>query len=99
MLTVSGRVPNRTSRRDFLRVGALGLGALTLPNLLAAKAAAPSAVRDKSVVLLFLQGGPPQHETFDPHMEAPEEYRCATGEIQTALPGVTFGSTFPRMAK
>jgi uncharacterized protein (DUF1501 family) len=103
MLAVSDPKPNRTcsgaSRRDFLRVGALGLGALTLPNLLAARAAAPSAVRDKSVVLLFLQGGPPQHETFDPHMEAPEEYRCATGEIQTALPGVTFGSTFPRMAK
>src|SRR5262245_12847869 len=103
MLTVSDLTPNRTcagtSRRDFLRVGALGLGALTLPNLLAAKAAAPDAVRDRAVVLLFLQGGPPQHETFDPHMEAAEEYRSATGEIQTALPGVTFGSTFPQMAR
>ena len=56
-------------------------------------------MREKSVVLLFLQGGPPQHETFDPHMEAAEEYRSATGEIQTVLPGVTFGSTFPQMAK
>src|SRR5262245_57048023 len=103
MLTISDNKPNRTcegtSRRDFLRIGALGLGALTLPNLLAARAAAPSAVRDKAVVLLFLQGGPPQHETFDPHMEASEEYRSATGEVATNLPGLTFGSTFPKMAK
>ncbi len=103
MLTLSDRKRNHTcegsSRRDFLKIGALGMGALTLPNLLAAKAAAPAAVRDKAVVLLFLQGGPPQHETFDPHMEAAEEYRSASGEVQTALPGVTFGADFPQMAK
>ncbi|HEV3437770.1 MAG TPA: DUF1501 domain-containing protein [Gemmata sp.] len=103
MLTISHSKPNRTcagtSRRDFLKIGALGLGGLTLPNLLAAKAVAPSAVRDKAVVLLFLQGGPPQHETFDPHMEAPVEYRSATGEVETNLPGITFGSTFPQLAK
>jgi uncharacterized protein (DUF1501 family) len=103
MLTVCDPRPNRTcagvSRRDFLRIGALGLGGLTLPGLLAAKAAAPAAVRDRAVVLLFLQGGPPQHETFDPHMEAAEEYRSATGEVKTKLPGVTFGSTFPKLAE
>src|SRR5262245_17278835 len=103
MLTIFDPKPNRTcagaSRREFLKIGALGLGGLTLPNLLAAKAAAPAAVRDKAVVLLFLSGGPPQHETFDPHMDAAEEYRSATGEVQTNLPGVTFGSTFPKMAK
>jgi uncharacterized protein (DUF1501 family) len=103
MLTISDCQANHTcagaSRRDFLRIGALGFGALTLPNFLAAKAAAPQAVRDKAVVLLFLQGGPPQHETFDPHMDAGEGYRSTTGEVTTTLPGVTFGSTFPRMAK
>ncbi|MCI0705734.1 MAG: DUF1501 domain-containing protein [Planctomycetia bacterium] len=103
MLIISDKKPNRTcegtSRRDFLRIGALGLGALTLPNLLALKAAAPAVVRDKSVVLLFLQGGPPQHETFDPHMEASAEYRSATGEVKTALPGITFGADFPKLAK
>lgn len=95
MLHISDR---RHSRRDFLRVGALGLGGLALPQLLQLKAAAPAAARDRAVVLLFLQGGPPQHETFDPKMSAPEEYRCATGEVATKLPGVTFGSTFPQMA-
>jgi uncharacterized protein (DUF1501 family) len=95
MLHISDR---RRSRRDFLRVGALGLGGLALPELLRLKAAAPAAVRDRAVVLLFLQGGPPQHETFDPKMAAAEEYRSATGEVSTKLPGVTFGSTFPQMA-
>jgi uncharacterized protein (DUF1501 family) len=103
MLTLSDRRPDRTcagrSRRDFLRVGALGLGGLALPDLLRARAAAPGSGRDKAVVLLFLQGGPPQHETFDPKMTAPAEYRSATGEVATALPGVTFGGTFPQLAR
>lgn len=89
-------------RREFLRAGALGLAGLTLPNLLAARAAAKQAglpiVRDKSVVLLFLQGGPPHIEFFDPKMSAPSDVRSITGEIRTRLPGVTFGSTFPQLA-
>lgn len=57
-----------------------------------------STLADKSVVFLFLHGGPSQIETFDPHMEAPAEVRSATGEIKTSLPGVTFGGSFPRLA-
>jgi uncharacterized protein (DUF1501 family) len=102
MLTISDRVPLRhcegTSRRDFLRIGTLGLAGLTLPDLLRARAAEPR-LGDRAVVLLFLQGGPPQTETFDPKMSAPIEFRSATGEIPTALAGITFGSTFPRMAR
>ncbi len=89
-------------RREFLRIGALGLGGLTLPGVLASRAAAASEgrpVTDKSVVLLFLQGGPSQFETFDPKMNSPAEFRSITGEVATALPGVTFGGTFPQMAK
>lgn len=90
-------------RREFLRIGSLALGSgLALPKLLASRAAAaeelPSMVRDKSVVFLFLQGGPSQMETFDPKMSAPREYRTITGEVKTKLPGVTFGGTFPQMA-
>jgi len=88
------------SRRDFLRVGALG--GLTLPGLLADKALAARAglpVKDRSVVLLFLSGGPPHIEFFDPKMTAPVEYRSITGEVKTNIPGVTFGGTFPRLAK
>ncbi len=55
-------------------------------------------VKDKAVVLLFLQGGPPQIEFFDPKMSAPVEFRSITGEVQTKIPGVTFGGTFPKLA-
>ena len=93
----------RLQRREFLRIGSLALGsAFALPNLLASRAAAADElapmVRDKSVVFLFLQGGPSQLETFDPKMAAPREYRTITGEVRTKLPGVTFGGTFPQMA-
>src|SRR4051812_1950038 len=90
------------ARREFLKIGSLGFGGLvTLPGLLAAKAQAAAAgriVKDKSVVLLFLQGGPSHIELFDPKMTAPVEFRSITGEVQTSLPGITFGGTFPRMA-
>jgi uncharacterized protein (DUF1501 family) len=90
------------SRREFLRVGSLALGGLSLANTLALRAAAQevgSPVRDKSVVLLFLQGGPTHVETFDPKMTAPREYRAMFGEVQTSIPGLTFGSHFERMAR
>jgi hypothetical protein len=90
------------SRREFLRIGTLCLGGLTLPGLLAARARAAASrlpITDKSVVFLFLQGGPTQIETFDPKMTAPAEIRSITGEVQTALPGVTFGGTFGKLAR
>ena len=90
------------SRREFLRIGGLALGGLGLPGLLATRAAAATAGRpitDKSVVFLFLHGGPPQTETFDPKMSAPSGIRSATGEVKTTLPGVTFGSTLSRLAR
>jgi hypothetical protein len=89
-------------RRDFLRVGALGLGGFSLPAILAAKARGASGNRvitDKSVIFLFMHGGPSQIETFDPKMGAPQEIRSVTGEIATTLPGITFGSTFPQLAQ
>ncbi|MCB1230880.1 MAG: DUF1501 domain-containing protein [Verrucomicrobiae bacterium] len=89
------------SRRSLLRVGSLGLGGsvFSLPQFLAAKAAAPALVKDKTVVFLFMHGGPGQAETFDPKMDQPSEIRSATGEIPTTLPGITFGSTFPKLAR
>jgi hypothetical protein len=89
------------SRREVLRVGGLALGGLTLPQWLAAKAwgAPTSAVKDKSVIFLFLHGGPSQIETFDPKMTAPAGIRSVTGEVDTALPGITFGRSFPQLAR
>jgi uncharacterized protein (DUF1501 family) len=92
------RDPARFGRREFLRVGALSLGGLAFSDF-TARASSFRPVADKSVIFVFLHGGPSQLETFDPHMEAPAEIRSATGEIPTALPGVTFGSSFPKLAK
>jgi Protein of unknown function (DUF1501) len=92
----------KTTRRDFLRVGGLGLGGLTLLDLLALKARGldyKSLTKDRSVIFLFMHGGPSQFETFDPKMEAPSSIRSQTGEIPTTLPGVTFGGTFEKLAK
>jgi hypothetical protein len=88
-------------RRDFLRVGGLTLGGLSLPALFEAKALAESGglTTDRSVIFLFLHGGPSQIETFDPKMGAPAEIRSATGEVQTRVPGITFGGSFPKLAK
>jgi len=89
-------------RRAFLEIGSLALGGLALPQLLATQALAAKAnlrpVTGKSVIFLFLHGGPSQIETFDPKMSAPAENRSVTGEIDTKLPGITFGSTFERLA-
>src|SRR5271166_5145997 len=90
------------SRREFLRVGTLGLGGLSLPHLLGARALAAGSkpiATGKSVIFLHMFGGPSQFETFDPKMCAPEGIRSVNGEIATALPGVTFGTAFPQLAR
>ena len=93
-------------RRDFLRVGGLSLGGLSLAGMTGFAGTGPAdlaneakALRDCSVIFLFLHGGPSQLETFDPKMAAPSEFRSVTGEVKTAIPGVTFGASFPKLAK
>lgn len=86
-----------TTRRNFLKAGALGVGGLSLANLLAARTQAAEAgrpVKATSVVWLWLGGGPTHIETFDPKMTAPTEYRSVTGETTTNIPGVTIGGYF-----
>src|SRR5207248_11320949 len=91
-----------TTRREFIKIGTLGMGAMSLPGLLAARAQAAAAgrdVKDTSVVWVWLGGGPTHVETFDPKMSAPSEYRSVTGEVTTNVPGITLGGTFPKIAK
>jgi hypothetical protein len=91
-----------TSRRDFLRIGALGLTGLTLPGLLRTRSALASSgnrEKDTSVVWLWLGGGPTHIETFDPKMDAPAEYRSMIGAAKTNVPGVQIGGLFPQMAQ
>ncbi len=97
--TGNGRQDVKDSRRDFLQVGSLMLGSLTLPQLLHARVENTSFVKDKSVVLLYLSGGASQIETFDPKMAAPAEIRSVNGEVSTSLSGVTFGATMQKLAQ
>jgi len=104
MLTLTDHDP-RLGRRSFLTAGTLGLGGLSLNGLLSTSAQAKDdysrsgVLRDRSVIFLFLHGGPSQTETFDPKMTAPVGVQSATGELQTSIPGVTFGGTFPHLAR
>jgi len=91
-----------STRRDFLKVGALGMGGLMLPDLLRARARASEAgrpTRNTSVVWLWLGGGPTHVETFDPKMSAPAEFRSTVGAVPTNVPGIELGGVFPRMAR
>lgn len=99
-------------RRELLRVGALGAAGISLPSLLhAADPASPEAGpppgvvddptfgRAKNVIYLWLQGGPPQHETFDPKPDAPAEIRGPFKPIQTNVAGTQFCELLPRTAR
>src|SRR5437867_3204326 len=103
MLTVRRR-PQRLCdglpRRDFLRAGAIGGLGLSLPQLLRAATTptAPASIsfgRAKRCILLFLTGGPPQHETWDPKPDAPREIRGELAPIDTSAPGIRIGELFP----
>ena len=91
------------SRRSFLRAGVLGLGGLALPDLLRAKAAARSAgkpdPKDLSVILVWLDGGPPQHETYDPKPDAPIDFRGPLKAIPTCVPGIQVSEMLPEHAR
>lgn len=90
-----------TSRRSFLQVGSLALGGLSFVDLLSSSATAAqrsTLLTGKSVVFVFMHGGPPQTETFDPKMTAPPGVCSVNGEIATSVPGLTYGAALPKLA-
>ena len=90
------------SRREMLRLGGLSLLGMNLPSLLQAEALpaiAPGRRQAKSIILLYLFGGPAAQETFDPKTNAPSEYRGEFGTVATSVPGVHFCEYLPRMAR
>ena len=98
-----------TSRRAVLRAGALGLFGVSLPSLLRLQTAtaneatgavktAPGWNRAKSVVLVYLQGGPSHIDLFDPKENVPDNVRSTFKSISTKLPGVQFTDNIPKLA-
>jgi len=105
VLTLCGpsrRLCDGIDRRAFLRAGAIGALGLSLPQLLAAAeepATDPTFGRAKRCILLFLMGGPPQHDTWDPKPDAPAEVRGEFRPIASSVPGIRVGELFPLLAQ
>ena len=87
------------SRRSALKVGFLGLLGLTSADLLRLRAEGVAKRNGKSVILLWLDGGPSHFETYDPKPEAPREYRGPWGAIETNVSGIRISEQLPQHAK
>src|ERR1044071_1206642 len=100
MLTILGgpaRFCDGVSRRNFLKIGALGLGGLALPGLLRAEAFAGQRSH-KAIIMIYLPGGPPHQDMFDIKVDAPLEIRGEFKPIPTGVPGIQICEHLPRMA-
>src|SRR5436190_13074654 len=84
-------------RREFLRVGMSGLGALSLPGLFALRAeSGHTSARERTALLVvWLQGGASHLETYDPKPDAPAEIRGPFGSIATRAEGVRISELLP----
>ena len=87
------------SRRNFLKIGAMGLGGLTLPDLLRMEAQAGIGSSHKAIISIHLAGGPPHTDMFDLKPEAPSEYRGEFMPISTNVPGMQICEHMPRLAR
>ena len=96
----NGRDCDGQSRRDFLQIGSLAMGGMALPQLLRAEeTVGASAQRQKSVIMVYLGGGPSHQDMWDIKEDAPLEYRGEFNAINTNVPGVRICEHFPKLAK
>src|SRR5215468_2500353 len=87
------------NRRSMLKVGALALGGLTLPGVLKARAASGSSANRKSVILVWLAGGPSHIDMYDLKPNSPAEVRGEFRPINTNVPGVQISEHLPLQSK
>ena len=92
------RTCQTVDRRSFLQVGASSVLGLSLANLLKAQEGGRTPGSAKSVVLIWLWGGPSQLDTFDPKPKAPLEFRGPFSTIPTKVSGVRYCELFPKLA-
>jgi len=99
------RERSRMQRRDFVRFGALSAASLPFAGLLQGRARAESAEdagipqKAKACIVLWMNGGPSQLDTFDPKPDAPESHRGPFGSIETNVPGIRLCEHLPQTAK
>src|SRR3954447_6675540 len=100
MLSIHGpgrRFCDNVSRRDFLKIGGLAMGGLSLPEILRAEAAAGIGSSHKAVIMIFLSGGPPHQDMVDLNPDAPAEFRGEFDPIRTKVPGIDVCEHLPRL--
>jgi hypothetical protein len=103
MLSIFGkshRFCDGVSRRSFLKIGAFGMGAasLGLTDILRAETRAGTSSSNKSVINIFLGGGPPHQDMWEIKTEAPAEIRGEFKPIDTKVPGIQICEVFPKLA-
>ncbi len=88
-------------RRSFLQIGTLGLGGLSLADVLRseAQAAPQKPSRPTSVIILWMRGGPSHIDMWDTKPDAPAEFRGEFGTISTNVPGIQISDMLPNSAK
>lgn len=105
MLTISGNRKQTgafcdgLSRRNFLQIGTLGGAGLSLPGLLKADAEGQNKGSRKSVIMIYLVGGPPHQDMFDLKPEAPKEVAGPWKPIETNVPGMEICEAFPMLSQ
>src|SRR5258705_1453790 len=86
------------SGRNFLKIGALGLGGLSLPQLLQAESLSGIRRSHKAVIMIFLPGGPSHQDIFDLKVDAPKEIGGESKPISTKVPGIQICEHLPKLA-
>src|SRR5438093_13318642 len=103
MLTIydsnQSRFCDGVSRRNFLKIGALGLGGLALPQLLQAESQMGIRRSHKAIIMIFLPGGPSHQDIFDLKTDAPSEIRGEFKPISTKIPGIQICEHLPLLAR
>src|SRR5437016_1718045 len=108
MLSINGpptKLCDRLPRREWLRIAGLSLGGLSLETLLSRRNAAAldslpgqGSGKAKNCIVLFLAGGPPQHETWDPKPDASADIRGEFSAIASSVTGLHVGELMPQLA-
>ena len=102
MLSINGkgsRLCDGMTRRDALKIGALGLGGMSLPDLLQAEQRAGISGSHKAVIMIYMCGAPPHQDMYDLKMEAPSGIRGPFHPIDTNVPGIQICEHMPMLAK
>jgi hypothetical protein len=103
MITIPSSEPNRFcsgySRREALRIGSLALGGLSLPQMLRADATAGNGSSAKSVIMVYLPGGPSHTDMWDLKEDAPSQIRGEFNAISTSVPGIRICEHMPQIAR